>query len=114
MKKLVVAACFLAVTAMSAQVAPKYEKAGDLVKVTYYHKDGSVKEQGYFKNKKLEGTWMTFDQEGNKTAIAHYEAGKKVGKWFLWHKDGLREVDFKNHTVASVQNWKEETKIAVK
>ena len=114
MKKLVVLACMFAFTAMQAQVEPKYEKAGDLVKVTYFYKDGKIKEQGFFKDKKLEGTWVTFDNKGNKTAIAHYESGKKVGKWFMWHQDGLKEVDFKDNTIASVQTWKEETKMAVK
>ena len=114
MKKLVVLACMLGVASLQAQIEPKYEKAGDLVKVTYYYKDGKVKEQGFFKNKKLEGTWITFDKNGSKTAIAHYDSGKKVGKWFMWHKDGLKEIDYKNHAIASVQNWKEETRIAIK
>jgi len=114
MKKLVVLACGLAFAMVQAQEEPKFEKAGDLVKVTYFYKDGTVKEQGFFKDKKLAGTWMTFDEKGNKTAIAHYEDGKKVGKWFMWNKDGLKEIDYKDNTVASVQTWKEETKIAIK
>ncbi|CAM1359257.1 Nicotinic acid mononucleotide adenyltransferase [Tenacibaculum xiamenense] len=114
MKKIIVLACMLCFVAVQAQVEPKYEKAGDLVKATYFYKDGTVKEQGFFKNKKLEGTWITFDKKGNKTAIAHYTNGKKTGKWFMWHKEGLREIDYKDHTIASVQTWREETKIAIK
>lgn len=115
MKKIVVIACMLSAGLMQAQeVTPKYEKAGDMVKVTSYYEDGKVKEQGFFKDKKLEGTWVTYDNEGNKTAIAHYEQGRKVGKWFLWHKDGLKEVNYENNAVASVQHWKESTNIAVK
>ncbi len=115
MKKLIVFACILSISLLQAQdIEPKFEKAGDLVKATYFYKDGKVKEQGFFKNKKLTGTWTSFDAEGNKTAIAHYEAGNKVGKWFVWQKDGLREIDYANNTVASVQTWKEENKIAIK
>lgn len=94
---------------------PKFEKAGDLVKATYFYKDGKIKEQGFFLKKQITGTWTTFDKKGNKTAIAHYKAGKKVGKWFLWKKDGLKEIDYNNdNTIASVQTWREETKMAVK
>lgn len=115
MKKLIVAACILLASVMQAQeVEPKFEKAGDLVKATYFYADGTIKEQGFFKNKKLEGTWVSFDKKGNKTAIGHYEAGKKVGKWFMWKKEGLKEIDFKDNTIASVQTWKEETKMAIK
>ena len=115
MKKLIIAACVLSVSLLQAQdLEPKFEKAGDLVKATYFYKDGKIKEQGFFKNKKLEGTWTSFDEKGNKTAIGHYEAGKKVGKWFMWHKDGLKEIDFKDNAIASVQVWKEETKMAIK
>ena len=78
MRKLLVFACFLAVSLMQAQdVKSLYEKDGDMVKLTNFYEDGSVKEQGFYKNKMLEGTWVTFDKKGNKTAIAQYENGKK-------------------------------------
>ncbi|OSY88828.1 hypothetical protein WH52_03945 [Tenacibaculum holothuriorum] len=115
MKKIVVIACMLSVSLMSAQeIKPKYEKAGELVKVTFFHENGKVKEQGFFKDKKLAGTWTTFDVKGNKTAIAHYENGKKVGKWFMWSNDGLKEINYKDNAVASVQHWKEANNIAIK
>lgn len=34
---------------------PVLEKEGNLVKATYYHENGKVKQQGYFKNGKLDG-----------------------------------------------------------
>ena len=101
MKKLIIATCILSVSFLKAQdIAPKFEKSGDLVKVTYFHKNGKVKEQGFFKDKKLTGTWTSFDANGNKSTIAHYETGKKVGKWFMWKKDGLREIDYIDNTIA--------------
>lgn len=115
MKKLVILACSLTFGLMQAQeVKPTYEKAGDLVKVTYFYKNGKIKEQGFFKDKKLSSTWRSFDIKGNKTSIAHYKNGKKVGKWFIWNKDELKEINYENNTIASVQTWKEDTKIAVK
>ncbi|TYP99644.1 hypothetical protein C7447_101246 [Tenacibaculum adriaticum] len=115
MRKLLVFACFLAIGLVQAQeVKPLYEKAGDMVKVTNFYEDGTVKEQGFYKNKMLAGTWVTFDKKGNKTVMAQYENGKKVGKWFVWNKDGLQEINYEDNVIASVQSWKEDTKIAVK
>ena len=115
MKKFILVVCILCVSLLQAQnTEVKLEKEGDLVKVTYFYKDGKVKEQGFFKDKKLTGTWVAFDTKGNKTTIAHYESGKKVGKWFMWKADGLNEIDYTNNVIASVQTWKEESKIAIK
>lgn len=114
MKKLMVLACLLTFGLTQAQVEPTYEKAGDLVKATYFYTNGKIKQQGFFKNKKLEGTWKSFDSKGNKTAIAKYKNGKKVGKWFIWSKDGLKEINYENSIIASVQNWKQDNKVAVK
>ena len=113
MKFLLALSFIFSVSFSQAQdIEPAYEKSGDEVKVTYFYNNGSVKQQGFFKNKKLTGTWTSFDVNGNKTAIAHYKAGKKVGKWFLWQGDLLREINYENNVVASVQNWKEDNNLA--
>lgn len=115
MKFLLALSFIFSVSLSKAQtVEPIFEKSGDEVKVTYYYKDGSVKQQGFFKDKKLTGTWTSFDQKGNKTAIAHYENGQKVGKWFLWQGDVLREINYNKNVVASVQTWREDNRLAVK
>ncbi len=114
MNKMFLLAFVMCVSSMVAQVSPTYEKADDLVKATYFYEDGKIKEQGFFKGKKLEGTWVTFDKKGNKTAIAHYESGRKVGKWFLWENETLKEIDYKDNKIANVQTWKGETALAIK
>jgi len=113
MRKLVLLACLVVGVAIQAQVKPKYEKTGDLVKFTSYYDNGTVKETGFYKNKKLTGVWKKYDQQGNKITLANYEAGKKVGKWFFWTKEGLKEVNFENNTIVSVQSWKEENSLAI-
>ncbi|MCG8183052.1 toxin-antitoxin system YwqK family antitoxin [Tenacibaculum piscium] len=115
MKKFILVVCILSISLLQAQnTEVTFEKEGDLVKATYFYKDGKVKEQGFFKYKKLQGTWISFDTKGNKTAIAHYKEGKKSGKWFMWQADGLKEIDYNNNVIAGVQTWKEETKMAIK
>ncbi|CAL2090004.1 Nicotinic acid mononucleotide adenyltransferase [Tenacibaculum sp. 190524A05c] len=115
MKKVMILACGLLFAVVQGQeIKPKYQKEGDLIKVTHFHDNGTVKEQGYYKDKLLHGVWNRFDEKGNKTVMAHYNKGKKVGKWFIWTKDELKEINYQNNTIASVQSWKESTKIAIK
>ena len=85
---------------------PKLEKKGDLTIATYFYDNGEVQQTGAFDaNGKLQGKWTSFDVEGNKLAVATYDAGKKVGKWFFWESDSLKEVDYSNNTVVSVVEW---------
>lgn len=115
MKRLVLLVCLLTFGLTQAQeVKPVYQKVGDLIKVTHFYDNGNIKEQGFYKNTLLHGVWNRFDEKGNKTVIAHYNLGKKVGKWFIWTKDELKEIDYENNAIANVQSWKEGTKLAVK
>jgi antitoxin component YwqK of YwqJK toxin-antitoxin module len=77
-----------------------------LVKATYYNEDGSISSQGFFKDKKLTGEWVRFDQKGEKTQVGYYKEGKKVGVWSFWKKDMLRQVSYNDNTIVSVQTKK--------
>lgn len=102
----------LATIGYSQDKEPTFKAEGDLVKATYYFEDGSVKTHGFFKDKKITGEWIRFDKEGNKTQIAFYNNGKKVGKWFIWSKDSLKEINYEDNAIASVNEWKPESKVA--
>lgn len=94
------------------EIEPTYEVDGDKVKATYYFNDGSVHKQGFFKNKKLTGMWTEFDKKGNKVATGFYKDGNKSGTWFQWNNNKLRQINYKNNVVTSVNSWKEETSLA--
>jgi len=96
------------------EVKPLYEKIGDLVKVTNFYDNGDIREQGFYKDKVITGTWVTYDRSGEKNTIAKYKNGKKVGKWFMWSENGLKEINYRNNTITSVQSWKEDNKVATK
>ena len=71
------------------------EKQGDLIKATHYHANGGIAQWGFYnENGKLHGEWTSFDEEGNKLAIASYHEGKKVGIWTFWKSGEEIEVDF--------------------
>lgn len=94
---------------------PAYEQVeGDLIKVTYFYKDGNIKQQGFFNDKKVTGTWTTFDTSGRKTGVAKYKNGKKVGKWLLLTDNGMKEVVYKNNKVISVKTSYGNTSLAAK
>lgn len=114
MKKLVTIIILAITTIGFAQNnKPTYEAKGDLVKATYYFEDGTIKTQGFFKDKKLTGEWVNFDKAGNKLQIAYYDNGQKVGKWFVWTKESLKEINYERNTIASVNVWKPESKVAL-
>ncbi|MCM4155198.1 nicotinic acid mononucleotide adenyltransferase [Gramella sp. AN32] len=102
-------------TAFAQEKSPKpeFEKQGDLIKGTYYYDDGSVKQEGTYKDGKLHGEWVSFDENGEKVALGQYNQGEKDGKWFFWSGDKLTEVDYKENKVASVNNYKSESSVVI-
>jgi len=82
----------------------KLNKETNLIEVTYYHDNGVVSQTGaYTLDGKLQGEWLSYDTEGNKTVLANYDNGKKVGKWFYWTKETVKEVDYSKNAIANLK-----------
>lgn len=114
MKKIIsIVLLCLGIVAYGQEKKPTFKAEKDLIKATYYYEDGSIKTQGYFKDKKLNGEWVNYDRFGNKTQVGYYKDGKKVGKWFIWSHDSLKEINYNNNVIASVNVWKSESKVAL-
>ena len=118
MKKsiLLLALLFVSVSTFGqADTNVKIEKKGDNTEATYYYQDGTVKQQGTFNaDGKLHGTWTSFDVNGKKQIVGNYDNNKKVGKWFFWTDGKLKEVDYIDSRIVSVNEWNEKTKVAVR
>ena len=80
----------------------KYEQKGDLVEATIYNDDGQLEQHGFFKDKKLHGTWTYFNVEGEKITIGNYENGIKTGKWLIKDNGVVKEVNYVNGKVVKV------------
>ena len=92
----------------------KLNKKTSLIEVVYYHDNGVISQTGtYTLDGKLQGEWLSFDAEGNKSVAANYDNGKKVGKWFYWTDKTLKEVDYTNNAIVSVNDWKKDSKTSV-
>ena len=81
------------------------QKEGKLVKVTSFHENGSLAQEGYLKNNKLHGKWISYADNGEKLAIANYNKGKKEGTWLHWTKEGLVEVEYKSNALIHKIEW---------
>lgn len=116
MRYLLVIVCTLFIGLAQAQekIEPKYERDGDRVKVTYYHSNGEIHQQGYFKDKKPEGLWAQFDTEGNMMSKGYYKQGKKEGKWLYYKGNTIKEVTYENNRIidVTIREEKESVKIA--
>lgn len=94
----------------SAQEQEKdiFEREGNLIKATLFHDNGEVSQTGFYTLEgKLHGDWVSFSNDGVKTAEAHYDNGVKSGKWFFWQDNNiLKEVDYSESRITSVNTWK--------
>ncbi|HSR59842.1 MAG TPA: hypothetical protein VLL47_03765 [Robiginitalea sp.] len=116
MKKLILCLLFLAPAITVAQHERKVTllEEANLYQVVYYHESGTISQQGTLNMAgELHGRWESFAENGEKVAMGNYINGKKDGKWFFWNKDGLSEVDYNHNTIASVQQWKEGSRLAL-
>lgn len=106
-KNCLAAGAFLIASGMGAQeIEPKFETEGELIKGTYYYEDGSVRQEGTYKGGKLHGEWVSYDQNGKKNALARYEKGVKMGKWFFWFSNVLTEVEYNNNVIVKIIEYK--------
>ncbi|WP_228852700.1 toxin-antitoxin system YwqK family antitoxin [Aegicerativicinus sediminis] len=115
MKKILFAALMFCTLVVFAQKAPEkvYNESTNLIHAKYFHDDGSIRQIGTFtKEGKLQGEWITYNKEGEKTALAKYDNGNRVGKWFFWDGDKMKEVDYDNNKIINVTEWKNGSKVA--
>jgi antitoxin component YwqK of YwqJK toxin-antitoxin module len=98
---------FFCLTAFSQEQKVDYKKLNDnSVHVTYYFANNSsiIQREGFFNKKgKLQGTWIDYDIEGNKTIIANYENGIKNGIWTYIKKDKISIVTYTNNKITNVE-----------
>jgi len=60
----------------------------DNYKVTNFYLNGKIMEIGEFTNGKMNGTWVSFNENGAKTGEAVYNQGKKQGEWKMYDSSG--------------------------
>ncbi|MDO7173513.1 nicotinic acid mononucleotide adenyltransferase [Mariniflexile sp. AS56] len=82
----------------------KLNKDTNLIEVVYYHDNDVVSQTGtYTTDGKLQGEWLSFDTAGKKIVSGNYDNGKKVGKWFYYTNETIKEVDYSANAIASLK-----------
>ena len=92
-----------------------YVLNGDFIEATLYHDNGAVAQTGFYTlDNKLQGQWISYNAKGEKTAVANYENGAKVGTWIFYQGDTMKEVHYKSSKIAEVKTWTNtDTKVVV-
>jgi len=108
MKKLILAVVLMfSITAFAQEQKVTYKKLDDnLTQVTYYFADNSdiIQREGFFNaDGKLQGTWISYDVNGNKIAIAKYNNGVKEGVWMYFKEDKVNVVTYNNNKITNVE-----------
>lgn len=84
-----------------------YVLDGDVIEAIIYYENGMVAQTGFYnKENKLTGEWVSYDLNGNKTAVAEYNNGEKVGTWYFFTKEGIKEVSYMDARISKVVSWK--------
>ncbi|HEX8016743.1 MAG TPA: membrane-binding protein [Flavobacterium sp.] len=108
MKKCVILVAILFSGILVAQeTKPELEAVGNKVRATYYYENGKVQQEGFFKEGKLDGVWVSYDENGNKKAIAEYTEGLKTGKWIYFNDKNICQVDYSNSKINSIKSLEE-------
>lgn len=91
----------------------KFNAETNLIEVTDYHDNGVISQEGTFNLKgELHGEWISYDAIGNKISQGNYENGEKTGKWFFWSNSTIKEVEYSNNQIASVNGVKKSSRVA--
>ncbi|MEO8515413.1 MAG: membrane-binding protein [Flavobacterium sp.] len=104
-KYMILSALVFSGVVFAQTIQPKYEIQGDLIKATYFYENGQVQQVGFYKDGKVQGKWISYNEVGKKTAIGEFNKGEKTGKWFFWNENTLSEVDYADSRVADVKKW---------
>lgn len=85
----------------------KFVLENGLIKATLFHYNGKVAQKGFYtEDNKLQGEWISFDTDGNRTAVAQYDAGNKVGTWLFYQGEDMKEVIYTDSRISKVKTWK--------
>ncbi|MGB2171707.1 MAG: toxin-antitoxin system YwqK family antitoxin [Flavobacteriaceae bacterium] len=86
-------------------------KSDELTKVSLFHPNGELAQEGYLKNNLLHGKWVKYSEEGEKMCLANYKKGKREGTWLFWTDESLTEVEFKNNKILKKVSWENKGKL---
>jgi antitoxin component YwqK of YwqJK toxin-antitoxin module len=73
--------------------------------IASYHENGSIEESGELEKGVKVGTWVKYDDAGNKVGEIQYRNGLKHGVWRVWSSDGSLRVKLMYDRGKRVGTW---------
>ncbi len=61
---------------------------GEHTQVAYYDSLGKMVKTGFYRGDKMDKTWISFDENGERKQIAQFREGVKDGTWLVWDAEG--------------------------
>lgn len=104
MKTLFLSLALISSTLLLAQ-DKEVVKTNNTLKITTFHDNGTVEQQGHQLHGKNHGVWRSFDAEGKSVAVGEYENGKKVGTWLFWVDGQIAQVNYHENRIQNVSYW---------
>jgi len=102
-KYLIIGMLILSGVVFAQEKNVKNEVVGDLVKSTFYYDNGQIQQEGFYKDGKVHGQWISYEVSGEKVAMGQYENGLKVGTWSFYAPTQVTEVDYSDSRIAEVR-----------
>lgn len=108
MKQVISILVFLlfSISSLNAQTEDtiKMVKSGDLFEVTIYYENGNVMQHGFLNaDNKLQGSWVSYYEDGSKKCVATYENGEKTGVWDYYYNNSVKRVTYKDNKIVKVE-----------
>ncbi len=75
-------------------------------KTTLFHKNGTIKEERFYKNGLRDSLWTTWSETGVKLAKASFLNDLKDGNWIIWDEKGVKRYDMYYRNGEKVGIWK--------
>lgn len=73
--------------------------------IVAYYANGAPEEIGMLNQGQKAGTWIKYDEEGNKTGEVRFRDGKKDGTWKVWNSEGILRVKMEYDEGKRVGKW---------
>ncbi|TAJ12058.1 toxin-antitoxin system YwqK family antitoxin [Marinilabiliaceae bacterium JC017] len=73
---------------------------------TMYFENQQKQEVRSFKHNKMDGTWITWNQDGTQIGEAGYKDDVKHGKWVIWDENGTMRYEMTYSNGEKSGTWK--------
>ncbi|MEB3801266.1 membrane-binding protein [Flavobacterium columnare] len=102
-KRISIITLLFTVASFAQLIEPEYEIQNNLIKATYYYDNGKIMQEGFYKDGKVHGKWVSYTKEGNELVTGQYESGQKVGTWIFKENGVIAQVNYNDNRLVNLK-----------